>query len=81
MACYFHMRAIFLRAASKETRGKQESVRGKTKLFFQKHEVSQHAAVCSGLVVCGAGSHLVIVWVKRHLRWRARRVVSNTINT
>lgn len=29
MACYFHMRAIFLRAASKETRGKQESVREK----------------------------------------------------
>lgn len=52
MACYFHMRAIFLRVASKETRGKQERVWEKTKLFLQERWGSQRAAHRSLLGAC-----------------------------
>lgn len=42
-ACYFHTRAISLRAAAKETRGGRGA---ETNLFFQKHKEAPHAGGC-----------------------------------
>lgn len=44
MACHVHMRAIFLRVATRGTRGETRVCVGKTKFFFQEHKDSQHAA-------------------------------------
>lgn len=76
MACYFHMRAIFLRAAAKETRWKQESVQEKQNSSFSNTKTADMklSAHSTELVVCTAGSQPVIVWVKSHLRWIARRI-------
>lgn len=89
MACYVRMRAIFLRVASKGIRRKQECLWEKNKILLsgtqrQPTSSSLLAACCMLPGVSCAGSHPVIVWVKSHLRWIARRAVSNTyrqINT
>lgn len=80
------MRAIFLRVASKETRGKQEGEWKKQNSPFRNTKTAKMQLItsCLVLVVCSAVSHPVIVSVKSHLRWIARRDVSNTsrqINT
>lgn len=78
MACNFHMRAIFLRVASRGTTG--ECVWEKQNSSLRNAEKANMQLITrrSVLVVCSAGSHPVIVWVKSHLRWIARRVVSPT---
>lgn len=76
MACYFHMRAIFLKAASKETRWKQDSVQEKQNSSFgiTKTADMKLSAQATELLSCTAGSQPVIVWVKSHLRWIPRRI-------
>lgn len=81
--CYFHMRAIFLRVASKKTRGKQECVWEKQNSSIKNMKTTDMQAHLL-LADCSAGSHPVIVRGKGHLRWIARRAVFNTsrqINT
>lgn len=54
MACYFHMRAIFLRVASKETRGKQECEWRKQNSSFRNTKTANMQLItrCSLLGAC-----------------------------
>lgn len=83
MVCYFHMRAIFLRVASKRTRVKQECVREKQNLSIRNMKTTDMQLTCF-LLTAVQVLILSLFRVKGHLRWIARRAVSNTsrqINT